>query len=56
VNGITIIAHGGSSPVAVKNAIRAATEAIQHQLNPHIIEDVQRYHDSNPATTARSAA
>jgi glycerol-3-phosphate acyltransferase PlsX len=45
VNGVCIIAHGGSSPVAVKNAIR-------HQVNPHIIEEVQRYHDSVANTPA----
>lgn len=45
VNGVCIIAHGGSSPVAVKNAIRMARESINHQVNPHIIEAVQLYHD-----------
>jgi glycerol-3-phosphate acyltransferase PlsX len=48
VDGICIIAHGGSSPFAVKNALRAACSSIQHQLNPHIIEAVQRSHDSAP--------
>ncbi len=44
VNGVCIIAHGGSSPVAVKNAIRMAVQSIQHQVNPHIVEEVARYH------------
>jgi glycerol-3-phosphate acyltransferase PlsX len=44
VNGVCIIAHGGSSPVAVKNAIRMAVQAIRNQVNPHIVEEVQRYH------------
>lgn len=44
VNGVCIIAHGGSSPVAVKNAIRMAVESIRHQVNPHIVEEVKRYH------------
>ena len=48
LNGVTIIAHGGSSPFAIKNALRAACETIGHQLNPRIIEEVQRYHDSSP--------
>ena len=48
VNGVCIIAHGGSSPVAVKNAIRMAAESIRHQVNPHIIEAVQRHHDQAP--------
>jgi len=56
VNGICIIAHGGSSPVAFKNAIRAAVEAIHHQLNPHIIEEVQSYHESNRASHAQPTA
>ena len=47
VDGICIIAHGGSSPFAIKNALRAACSSIQHQLNPHIVEAVQRSHDSS---------
>ena len=41
VNGVCIIAHGGSSPMAVKNAIRMGCQAIRQQVNPHIIEAVQ---------------
>jgi glycerol-3-phosphate acyltransferase PlsX len=36
LNGITIISHGGASPLAMKNAIRQACENIKHQVNPHI--------------------
>lgn len=36
LNGITIIAHGGASAYAMKNAIRMACETISHQVNPHI--------------------
>ncbi len=50
VDGICIIAHGGSSPFAVKNALRAACSSIQHQLNPHIVEAVQRSHDTAPSS------
>jgi glycerol-3-phosphate acyltransferase PlsX len=46
VNGICIIAHGASTPLAVKNALRVAVESVEHQVNPHIIEEVQRYHDT----------
>ena len=46
VNGICIIAHGSSTPRAVKNALRVAAESIEHQVNPHIIEEVQRYHEA----------
>jgi glycerol-3-phosphate acyltransferase PlsX len=57
VNGICIISHGGASPVAIKNAIRVACESIQHQLNPHIIEAVQRYHEqSSTAAHANQSA
>ena len=49
LHGVTIIAHGGSSPFAIKNAIRMACETIDHRLNPHIIEEVQRYNETYPA-------
>jgi glycerol-3-phosphate acyltransferase PlsX len=38
VNGVCIIAHGGSSALAIQNAIRVASEAIAHRVNPHIEE------------------
>jgi phosphate acyltransferase len=46
VNGICIIAHGSSTPLAIKNALRVAAESIEQQVNPHIIEEVQRYHEA----------
>jgi phosphate acyltransferase len=46
VNGICIIAHGASTPLAIKNALRVAVESVEHQVNPHIIEEVQRYHET----------
>ena len=55
VNGVCIIAHGGSSPLAVRNAIRMAGEAIRHHLNPHIIEEVQRYESTAAARTQPSS-
>jgi glycerol-3-phosphate acyltransferase PlsX len=45
VNGICIIAHGGSSPLAIKNAIRAAAESVAQEINPHILQEVQAYHE-----------
>jgi len=42
VNGICIIGHGSSSPRAVKNAIRVASEAVRHHVNPHIEEEMAR--------------
>jgi glycerol-3-phosphate acyltransferase PlsX len=32
VNGVTIVSHGSSSPTAIKNAIRIAKSAYEHQL------------------------
>jgi len=45
VNGICIIAHGASTPLAIKNAIRVAAESVQHKVNPLIVEGVKQYHD-----------
>jgi phosphate acyltransferase len=45
VNGICIIAHGASTPKAIKNALRVAAESIEHQVNPHIVEEVRRTHE-----------
>jgi glycerol-3-phosphate acyltransferase PlsX len=45
VNGICIIAHGASTPLAVKNAIRVAAESIEQQINPHIVEEMRHYHE-----------
>ena len=57
VNGICIIAHGASTPLAIKNALRVAAESIEQQVNPHIIEEVRRYHETTaslePATATR---
>src|ERR1700720_1897524 len=46
VDGICIIAHGASTPLAVKNALRVAAESIEQQVNPHIVEEVQLYHEA----------
>lgn len=36
VNGVVIIAHGSSSALAIRNAIRVATEAVDHEVNRKI--------------------
>ena len=41
INGVCIIAHGSSSPKAVKNAIRQATDMIEKNLNEHIRDDIE---------------
>ena len=38
LDGVGIIAHGGSSPRAIKNAIRAARDAVVQDVNRHIID------------------
>ena len=40
INGICIIGHGGSNPVAVRNAIRVSAECVEFELNQHIIDAV----------------
>ena len=37
VNGISIVGHGGSSPLAVKNMIQVALDCIEHSMNEKII-------------------
>jgi len=46
VNGICIIAHGASTALAIKNALRVAAESIEQQVNPHIVEEVCRYNET----------
>jgi phosphate acyltransferase len=55
VDGICIIAHGASTPLAIKNALRVAAESIEHQVNPHIVEEIRRYHETT-ASLAPAAA
>jgi phosphate acyltransferase len=50
VNGICIIAHGASTPKAIRNAIRVAGEGIEQQINPHIVEEMKKYHDALATT------
>jgi glycerol-3-phosphate acyltransferase PlsX len=45
INGICIKAHGASSPKAVKNAIRVATEFVECQFNEHIVRETRKFHD-----------
>jgi glycerol-3-phosphate acyltransferase PlsX len=45
INGIGIIAHGGSSPRAIKNAIRVAYKFSQTEINQAIIQGLEAYKD-----------
>jgi phosphate acyltransferase len=38
VNGVVIIAHGSSSALAIRNAIRVAVETVEHRVNRRIEE------------------
>lgn len=42
VNGVVIIAHGGSSALAIKNALKMAARALKHEVNPKIEEALAR--------------
>ncbi|PIZ18050.1 phosphate--acyl-ACP acyltransferase [Candidatus Desantisbacteria bacterium CG_4_10_14_0_8_um_filter_48_22] len=42
VNGVCVIGHGRSSPKAIKNAIRVASESVSHSLNRNTIEYFKR--------------
>ena len=46
VNGVCIIAHGGSSPYAIKNAVRMAVQSVTNQVNPAIISAAKQYRES----------
>jgi phosphate acyltransferase len=48
VNGVCIIAHGASSPVAIKNAIRAATESIKQEINPRAVQSYSEKFSAAP--------
>ena len=39
--GLAIIAHGASSPKAIKNAIRVADELLRQDINRQIVESIQ---------------
>jgi glycerol-3-phosphate acyltransferase PlsX len=42
LNGIVIKAHGSANAHAIKNAIRVATETIQHHLNESIVKEIAK--------------
>jgi glycerol-3-phosphate acyltransferase PlsX len=55
VNGVVIIAHGSSSPLAIRNAIRVGLETVEKQVNPRIekalAEAALALPTTDPATT-----
>lgn len=55
VDGICIKAHGSASVQAIVNSIRVAAEAVDLQLNPHIVEELSKVraaHNSDPSSNA----
>lgn len=50
VNGIAVIAHGSSTVKAIRNALRAAIEAAEKQVNSEIVKSVQKHKESLEAT------
>lgn len=48
LDGVAIIAHGGSSPRAIKNAIRVAAESLSHNVNEHISTALESIADPAP--------
>ncbi len=45
VNGVCIKAHGNSSPMAIKNAIRVAREFVGQKVNARIVEAIPHSHE-----------
>ena len=43
VNGVCVIAHGASTVKALTNAVRVAVEAIELQVNAHIVNEIARF-------------
>ena len=43
VRGISVIAHGSSKAISVKNAIRVAKEAVEKDVNKKIVETYESY-------------
>jgi glycerol-3-phosphate acyltransferase PlsX len=41
INGVCIIAHGSSSPKAIKNAVKRANELVEKKINQHIQDDIE---------------
>ncbi len=42
IDGICIIAHGASSNLAIKNAIKVASEFVRHQVNQRIVQALKK--------------
>ena len=60
LNGTVIKAHGSAKAKAIFNAIRVASETIQHKINDTIVAEVTRANDTlglnKPAVQATDSA
>ena len=56
LNGHVMIAHGSARENAIKNAIRMATESVQHQINETISRHVAQANETLAAATLAAAA
>ncbi len=45
VDGVAIIAHGSSTALAIKNAIRVGCEFVDRKINPRIIEAIKEFNE-----------
>jgi glycerol-3-phosphate acyltransferase PlsX len=52
VRGISIIAHGKSSPLALKNAVKSAASAVDSHMDALIGERLSRIADHTPDPVA----
>jgi glycerol-3-phosphate acyltransferase PlsX len=46
LNGVCIIGHGSSTPLAVKNAIKLAGECIKFGINQKITDKIRIFHET----------
>jgi glycerol-3-phosphate acyltransferase PlsX len=53
LNGVAIVAHGGSGAKEIKNAIRVAQEAISHDVNSHILDVLSEAEGAEPGTAEK---
>jgi glycerol-3-phosphate acyltransferase PlsX len=56
INGICVKAHGGSTAKAIKNAVKAAREMIVREVNPRIIAEISKHHESQKAPSPSEPA
>jgi glycerol-3-phosphate acyltransferase PlsX len=54
INGVCIKAHGASSPKAIKNAIRIASEFVESQFNEHIVTEIRKLNAKVQTTSSQS--